>query len=115
MFVSQYQAAVSEQRHYRVQQEQARVANYRIAWKQGEGYIGQEKIGDKWESVAPFRTSHAEACLDTSLHANMVGFTRRLYPTIANLTEGRSEYTTDFTLPFPGVPKVNACESQNPG
>jgi hypothetical protein len=70
-----YQRNGNERRHYLQQQEQARTANYRIAWKQGEGYLAQWKDGNGWLTVAPARHGHAAAILDAKLNAAQAGRT----------------------------------------
>lgn len=91
-------------RQYLVQQEQARVANYRLAWSQDlGGYFAQWRDGEKWLTIAPVRTCTAEASLDAKLNAGQCGTECRLHPQIANLTEGRAEYgDVDLTKPYPG-------------
>lgn len=96
--------AASAWGHYQVEQEKARVANYRLAWSQDlGGYFAQWRDGDKWHTVAAVRTSTAEASLDAKLNASVAGLECRLHPQIANLTEGRAEYgDVDLTKPYPG-------------
>lgn len=97
-------ASGTARRQYAEQQEQARVANYRIAWSQDEGgYFAQWRDGDRgWITVGKAHRVYAEATLDAKLNAGQCGTECRLYPLIANLTVGRREYDVDLTKPFPG-------------
>jgi hypothetical protein len=99
-----YHNNVNERQHYATQQQAAQVANYRIAWSQDRGgYFAQSKSEHNgWEDVGKVHNNEVDARLDAKLDAPLRGTTARLYPQIANLTEGRSEYSLDFSRPFPG-------------
>jgi hypothetical protein len=93
-----YRPGKNELQHYLKQKRQAEVANYRVAWLQGRGYIGQVLVGDTWESCNPDRFgTYPEAILDCKLNARESGKDFRLHPLIANLTPGRPEYHIDLT------------------
>lgn len=92
----------NEMRHWREQQEQARVATHRAAWSQDRGgYFAQVLVGETWENCSARVGSHADAVVDAKLDARAAGRVARMHPLIANLTPGRPEYGHDLSSPTP--------------
>jgi hypothetical protein len=56
--------------------------NYRVTWKQGQGYRGEYLEGGQWYPCHGHRETHADAQLDCRLDAKLTRKECRLDPVV---------------------------------